>query len=84
VKDARHSILENYSWTAFLRLKGQTWARRQEEILDEFDGFVQSLRSAGVDYNIIVKVKGKAPRQLDSDYHTRETAHKLARDASSA
>jgi len=57
-------IAENYKWTAFMKLKGQISARKEEEILDEFAGFVQSLRGAGVDYNIIVMVEGGVPRQV--------------------
>ena len=49
-------------WTAFLRLKGQTWAKKEEEILDEFDGLVQSLRGVDIDYSIIIFVEGKGPR----------------------
>jgi len=52
-------IMENYKWTALMKLRGQTEARGGEEILNEFDGFVQSLRGADVDYNIIVLVEGK-------------------------
>ena len=71
-------IVENYRWTAYMKLKGQTWARKEEEILDEFDGFVQSLRGVGVDYNIIVMVEGRAPRQLHSEY-TREAEPEIGR-----
>ena len=37
--DTRDRIQENYRWTAYMKLKGQTWARKEDEILDEFDGF---------------------------------------------
>ncbi len=76
--------MENYRWTAFMKLKGQTWARREAEILDEFDGFVQSLRGVGVDYNIIVMVEGGVPRQLHSDYNARETGAGVGRGGSGA
>jgi hypothetical protein len=42
------------------------------DVLDEFDWFVQSLRGVAVDYNVIVLVEGKAPRQLHSEYNTTE------------
>jgi hypothetical protein len=75
-------VMEDYKWTAFMKLKGQTWARGGEEILDEFDGFVQSLRRVAVDYNIIVLVEGKAPRRFHSEYNTTEP--KIARERSGA
>jgi hypothetical protein len=76
--------MQNYKWTAYMKLNGQTWARREDEILDEFDGFVQSLRGVGVDYNIIVMVEGKAPRQIHSDYNARKTEAKIGREGSGA
>ena len=82
MKDARDRVIESYKWTAFLKLKGKTSLRNEEEILDEFDGFVQSLRGVAVDYNIIVLVEGKAPRQLHSEYNTPEP--KIIRDESGA
>jgi hypothetical protein len=66
--DAGDRVQENYRWTAYMKLKGQTWARKEDEILEEFDGFVQSLRGVGVDYNIIVMVKGRTPRQVYTEY----------------
>jgi hypothetical protein len=77
-------ITENYKWTAFMKLKGQTCARREEEILNEFDGFVQSLRGVGVDYNIIVMVEGGVPRQLHSDCNARETEAGMVGEGSGA
>jgi hypothetical protein len=44
-------------WTAFLKLKGETWTKKSEEMLDEFDGLVQFLRGVDVDYNLIVFVE---------------------------
>ncbi len=84
MEKTREKITENYKWTAFMKLKGQTWARREEEILDEFDGFVQSLRGVGVDYNIIVMVEGGVPRQLHSDCNARETEAGIGREGSGA
>ena len=84
MKDTGDRIMESYEWTAFLKLKGQTSLRNEEEILDEFDGFVQALQRVGVDYNIIVMVEGRASRQLHSEYSTRETEPKIAREGSGA
>jgi len=77
-------MMENYSWTAYMKLKGQTLARREEEILDEFDRFVQSLRGVGVDYGIIVRVEGGVPRQLHSLCDIRETESAMAREGAGA
>ena len=77
-------IQENYRWTAYMKLKGQTWARREDEILEEFEGFVQSLRGVDVDYNIIVMVEGKAPRQIRSEDITSNTQAKIAREGAGA
>ena len=50
--------LENRRWKAFLRLTGETLVERDDEILDEFKGFVNALKRVGVDYSIIVNVEG--------------------------
>jgi hypothetical protein len=84
MQDTGDRAIESSKWTAFLKLKGQTSLRNEEEILDEFDGFVQALQRVGVDYNIIVMVEGKASRQLHSEYNTRETEPKIAREESGA
>ena len=80
----RDKVMENYKWTAYMKLKGQTWARKEEEILDEFDGFVQSLRGVGVDYNIIVLVEGKAPRELKSEPKVRQDNPKVSNGGAGA
>ena len=67
-----------------MKLKGQTWARREEEILEEFEGFVQSLRGVDVDYKIIVMVEGKSPRQIPSEYTMNNTEAKIAREEAGA
>ena len=77
-------MMENYRWTAYMKLKGHTLARREEEILDEFDGFVQSLRGLVVDYDIIVKVEGGVPRQPHSPCDIRETEPAMAREGDGA
>lgn len=84
MSDTRTRIQENYRWTAYMKLKGQTSARKEEEILEEFDGFVQSLRGVGVDYNIIVMVEGGVPQQLHSEYTARVTETKIAREGPGA
>jgi len=43
-------------WTAFLRLRGETWTKKGEEMRDEFDGLVQVRRGIDVDYDLIVFV----------------------------
>jgi hypothetical protein len=48
-------------WTAFLKLKGEMWTEKSEEMLDEFDGLVQFLRGVDVDYNLIVFVEDEHP-----------------------
>jgi hypothetical protein len=84
MKDTRDRVIESYKWTAFLKLKGQTSLRNEEEILDEFDGFVQALQRVGVDYNIIVMVEGRAPRRLHSEYNMGETEPRIAREGTGA
>ena len=84
MKDTRDTAIESYKCTAFLKLKGQTSLRHEEEILDEFDGFVQSLRGVGVDYNIIVMVEGGVPRQIRHEYTPRDTEAKIAREGPGA
>jgi hypothetical protein len=84
MSETKDRFQENYRWTAYMKLKGQTWARKEEEILDEFDGFVQSLRGVGVDYNIIVMVEGGVPRELRSEYTARDSEVKIAREGPGA
>ena len=48
-------------WMAFLRLKGETQTR-EKDMLNEFSGFVQSIRGVDVDYNVIVFIEGESPR----------------------
>ena len=52
------------NWTAFLRLKGETWTKKTEEMLDEFDGLVRFLQGVDVDYNRIVFVEDTGSRVL--------------------
>lgn len=80
----RDKITEYHRWTAYMKLRGQTCAREQEEILDEFEGFVQSLRGVGVDYDIIVMVEGRAPGELNSSYRARENYPKVSQEGGGA
>ena len=49
--------MEPRRWKAFLRLKGQTLADSEDDILKEFTGFVSALNRIGVEYSIIVDVE---------------------------
>jgi hypothetical protein len=49
--------LELRRWKAFLRLNGQTMDS-EEDILNEFSGFVSALSRIGIEYSIIVNVEG--------------------------
>ena len=84
MSDTINRVQEHYKWTAYLKLKGQTWALKEDEILNEFDGFVQSLRGAGVDYNIIVMVEGRAPRRHRSEFPMKNINVKVAREGPEA
>ena len=68
--------LENRRWKAFLRLTGETMVEKDDEILDEFKGFVNALKRVGVDYSIIVNVEGgRKERFLGGTGPIRATAH---------
>jgi hypothetical protein len=54
----RLADLEIRRWKAFLRLNGETLAESDEDILNEFKGFVHTLKRVGIDYSIIVNVEG--------------------------
>lgn len=84
MSEAREGIQENYKWTAYLKLKGRTLARKEDDILSEFDGFVQSLRAVGVDYKIIVMVEGRPSRQERSEFPMKNIKVKVAREQSGA
>jgi hypothetical protein len=51
-------------WMAFLRLKGETQTK-EKDMLNEFSGFVQSIRGVDVDCNVIVLIEGEAPRMYN-------------------
>ena len=40
-----------------MRLNGETLVERDEDILNEFKGFVQALKRAGIDYSVVVNVE---------------------------
>jgi len=52
------------NWTAFLRLKGDALPSKEEELLEAFEGFIQSLRGVNLDCNIIVLAEDNDPRLL--------------------
>lgn len=56
--------LEARRWKAFLRLRGETMVEKDEEIPNEFNQFVQTLRQVGVDYSILVNVEGGQTEHL--------------------
>jgi hypothetical protein len=81
--------LELRRWKAFLRLNGQTMDS-EEEILNEFSGFVSALSRIGIEYSIVVNVEGcrtklssGQTRPLDPIAHTarpsRRTEQRLGR-----
>ena len=51
--------MEVRRWKAFLRLTGETLVERDEDVLNEFKGFVQALKRVGIDYSIIINVEGR-------------------------
>lgn len=50
--------METRRWKAFLRLKGETDVKNENEILKDFTKFVFALKRIGVEYSIIVNVEG--------------------------
>jgi hypothetical protein len=51
-------------WTAFLRLKGDTWTKNRDEMPGEVIGLVQFLGGVDVEYNLIVFVEDEGSRVL--------------------
>lgn len=51
-------------WKAFLRLEGETSVEKDEDIMNEFKGFVQALNRAGIDYSIVVNEEVDQPEKL--------------------
>jgi hypothetical protein len=60
------TVLEIRRWKAFLRLNGETLVERDEDILNEFKGFVQALKRAGIDYSVVVNVEEGGIERLAS------------------
>ena len=56
--------MEIRRWKAFLRLEGETLVERDEDVLNEFRGFVQALKRAGIEYSIVVNVEESKPEKL--------------------
>ena len=51
-------------WTAVLRLKGETWTKKREEMPAELIGLVPFLRGVDIDYNLIVFVENEGSKVL--------------------
>jgi len=43
-------------WRAYLKLEGETAVNSEEDIVEDFEAFVQTLRGILIDYNIVVLV----------------------------
>lgn len=55
--------MEVRRWKAFLRMEGEMLVERDEDIMNDFKGFVQTLKRVGIDYSIVVNVeKGRLER----------------------
>jgi len=65
-------------WTAFLRLKGETWTKKREEMLGESDGLVQFLRGVDFDYNLIVFVEDEGS-MVDRTQNSEQTSETWVR-----
>ena len=51
-------------WTAFLRLKGETWTKKRKEMPHEFDGLVKFLQGVDVQYDLVVFVEDQGSSVL--------------------
>ena len=71
-------------WTAFLRLKGETWTEKEGEMLHEFDGLVQFLRGVDVDYNLIVFVEDEDSMVLGTQNSVQTSETWVRREGSGA
>jgi len=71
-------------WTAFLRLRGETWTKKGEEMRDEFDGLVQVLRGVDVDYDLIVFVEDQGSTKLGAHSSAQTSDTWVHRDGSGA
>jgi hypothetical protein len=60
------TVVEVRRWKAFLRLNGETLVERDEDILNEFKGFVQALKRVGIGYSIVVNVEDGGTESLTS------------------
>jgi hypothetical protein len=61
--------MELRRWKAFLRLNGETLVESDEDILNEFKGFIQALKSVGIDYSVVVNVERGETETLKSAEH---------------
>ena len=71
-------------WTAFPRLRGETWTKRREEMLDEFDGLVQFLRGVDVDYSLIVFVEDQGSMVVGTQNSAQTSDPWVRREGSGA
>ena len=68
-------IMQSRKWKAFLRLQGETLVDNDEDILNEFSGFVQQLKRVGVEYSIIVNVEGGDTSLVDGIERIQTVVH---------
>jgi hypothetical protein len=61
--------MERRRWKAFLRLNGETLVESDEDILNEFKGFIQALKRVGIDYSVVVNVERGETETLKSAEH---------------
>ncbi len=60
-------------WKAFLRLRGETLVETDQDILNEFKGFVQALKRVGIEYSIVVNVEEGQTEQLVHKVNQRDS-----------
>jgi len=70
-------------WTAFLRPKGETQAK-EEDMLNEFSGFIQSIRGVDVDYNLVVFVEDEDSMVLGTQNSVQTSETWVRREGSGA
>lgn len=71
--------MEPRRWKAFLRLTGQTLVDNEDDILNEFKGFVSVLDKVGIDYSIIVNVERGRTERLSSEAALQGTEQRTGR-----
>jgi hypothetical protein len=71
--------LEPRRWKAFLRLTGQTVVENEDDILNEFTGFVSLLDKVGIGYSIIVNVEPSRTERLAGQTPQQSTEQRIGR-----